>query len=77
MHRIVNTLAMSAAVITLGAGLWQDWSLLVTLKRMLLSYMGFFFLAGILAVAVLSVPMFEKKPENKNSPENKKAPKAA
>jgi len=63
MHRIVNILAMSALVVTLGAGLWQDWGMLTTMKRMFLAYLGFFFLGGILTLAVLSVPLFETKEE--------------
>lgn len=61
MHRIVNTIALLAAAVTLGAGIWQDWSLLSTLKRMVLSYLGFFFLGGVLAVSVLIIPHFERK----------------
>ena len=61
MHKIVNILAMTALVTTLGAGLWQDWGLFTTMKRMVLSYMGFFFLGSILTLAVASVPMFESK----------------
>ncbi len=59
MHRLVNILALTALVITLGAGLWQDWGLFTTMKRMILSYLGFFFLGGILTLAVVSVPLFE------------------
>lgn len=59
MHRLVNILAMTALVITLGTGLWQDWGLFTTMKRMILSYLGFFFLGGILTLAVVSVPLFE------------------
>ncbi len=61
MQRIVNTIAMLAAVVTLGAGIWQDWGLLSTLKRMFLSYLGFFFLGALLAVGMLIIPHFDKK----------------
>jgi len=60
MQRIVNTIALLAAVITLGAGIWQDWGLLSTLKRMVLSYLGFFFLGALLAVVMMIIPHFEK-----------------
>ncbi len=70
MHRFVNTLAMTAAVLTLGAGLWQDWGLLATMKKMFFSYLGFFFLGALLTLAVVSVPMFEKKPDEE--PKKKK-----
>ncbi len=59
MHRFVNIIALTALVVTLGTGLWQDWGLFTTMKRMILSYLGFFFLGGILTLAVLSVPLFE------------------
>ena len=60
MQRIVGTIAMLAAVVTLGAGIWQDWGLLSTLKRMVLSYLGFFFLGALLAVFMMIIPHFEK-----------------
>jgi hypothetical protein len=59
MHRLVNTLALAASVITLGVGLWQDWGLLATMKRMTLSYLGFFFIGALLTLVMLSVPLFD------------------
>ncbi len=59
MNRLINTLAMTALVITLGAGLWQDWGFFTTMKRMIFSYLGFFFLGSLLTLAVASVPLFE------------------
>ncbi|PID79739.1 hypothetical protein CSB20_09230 [bacterium DOLZORAL124_64_63] len=60
MQRIVNTIALLAAVITLGAGIWQDWGLLSTLKRVVLSYLGFFFLGAVLAMLMMIIPYFEQ-----------------
>lgn len=72
MHRFVNILALTALVVTLGAGLWQDWGLFTTMKRMILSYLGFFFLGGILTLAVVSVPLFENtKTEEADLAKNK------
>ena len=77
MSRFVNTLAMTAAVLTLGAGLWQDWGFFATMKKMFLSYLGFFFLGGLLTLAVVSVPMFENKPTEEPEKKKKKGKKAA
>ncbi len=77
MHRFVNTLAMTAAVLTLGAGLWQDWGLLATMKKMILSYLGFFFLGALMTLAVVSVPMFESKSADESENKTKSAKKAA
>ena len=63
MQRLINTVGNSAAVMVLMAGLWQDWSLLTTLKRMLMAYLGFFFLASLTVLVVRIVPLFEKKEE--------------
>ena len=76
MHRFVNTLAMTAAVLTLGAGLWQDWGLFATMKKMFLSYLGFFFLGALLTLAVVSVPMFESKSSEDSDKPKKKSAKA-
>jgi len=76
MHRLVNLLAMMAAVLTLGAGLWQDWGLLATMKKMFLSYLGMFFVAALLTLAVVLVPMFEKQPTEDLENKKKKAVKA-
>jgi hypothetical protein len=77
MHRIVNTLALTALVITLGAGLWQDWGVFTTMKRMILSYLGFFLLGGMLTLAVLSVPLFEEKPSESAENQKERKKKAA
>lgn len=61
MQRLINTVASSAAVTTLMAGLWQDWNLMTTLKRMFIAYLGFFFLGCLMALAVKLVPAFEKE----------------
>ncbi len=77
MHRLVNILAMTALVITLGTGLWQDWGLFTTMKRMILSYLGFFFLGGILTLAVVSVPLFESKTSESDESTKKQRKEAA
>lgn len=74
MQRLINTLATAAAAVVLMAGLWQDWNLLTTLKRMLITYLGAFFLGSLMALAVKSASLFEKprEPEVEPGPDKKK-----
>lgn len=84
MQRLINTLATGAAAVVLMSGLWQDWSLLTTLKRMLITYLGAFFLLAVMALAVKSASLFEKPAEapeeaagtrdKRNGPRRGKAP---
>ncbi len=60
MAKIIHNLALGAALIALIASLWQDWGTLTTIKRMFISYLGFFFLGAIMAVAVKLVGALEK-----------------
>jgi len=60
MYQVVNNLALGATLIALVAGLWHDWSLLTTVKRMAISYLGFFIMAGSMALAVKLVGVLEK-----------------
>ncbi len=69
VSRIVNTVALAAALVALAACLWQEWGLLVTLKRVILSYLGFFFLGSIMALTIKAVPLIDNS--------NKTAPKVA
>ena len=82
MHRLINTIAMCAAVAALMAGLWQDWSVLTTVKRMLIGYLGFFFLGSLMVLTIRAVPIFDKVPiepdekddQNKTSRAAKRVP---
>ncbi len=68
MYQIVHNLALGAALIALVASLWQDWGTLTTLKRMVISYLGFFFLGSVLSLAVKLVGALEKN--HPNEPES-------
>lgn len=59
MSRLINTIALLAAAITLVMGLWQDWGVWAVSKRMVLSYLGFFFLGSVMALIVRSAALFE------------------
>ena len=62
MYQIVHNLALGATLIALVASLWQDWGTLTTIKRMLISYFGFFFLGALMTLAVKLVGAFENNP---------------
>jgi hypothetical protein len=62
MYQIVHNLALGATLLALVAGLWQDWGTLTTIKRMLISYLGFFFLGALMTLAVKLVGAFENNP---------------
>ena len=64
MYQLIHNLALAASLVTLVAALWQDWGLLATVKKMVISYLGFFILGAIMALAVRAVPLFEGKTEN-------------
>ncbi len=60
MYQLIHNLALGAALIALVASLWQDWGTFTTLKRMLISYLGFFFLGATMALVVKLVGVLEK-----------------
>lgn len=68
MTRLIHTIALAAAAVVLGTGLWRGWGLWATSRRLLLAYLGFFFLGALLALAVRLVPLLDKQapaPEEK------------
>lgn len=76
MQRIVHSLALGAALIALVASLWHDWGTLTTIKRMVIAYLGFFFLGGVLSLAVKLVGVLEKDhpaPPGQRRKESRKA----
>ncbi len=52
MQRLIQTLALVAAFLTLCAGLWQGWTFMVTIKKVLLSYMGVFISGALMVLAI-------------------------
>lgn len=59
MARFINTVALLAMLLVLVSGIWQNWGLWVTLKRMIISYLSFFCLGSLLALMIRSVPFLE------------------
>ena len=62
MYQVIHNLALGATLIALVASLWQDWGTFTTIKRMLISYLGFFFLGALMTLAVKLVGAFENSP---------------
>ena len=59
MPRFIHTLALAAGLIALMTGLWNDWSLIVVVKRLAVSYLGCFVLASVLALVIKTAALFE------------------
>ena len=64
MYQLIHNLALAASLIALIAALWQDWGLLATVKKMVISYLGFFILGAIMTLIVRAVPLLEKSNED-------------
>ncbi|RKZ09496.1 hypothetical protein DRQ50_15075 [bacterium] len=63
MSRLIQTIALSAALVVLTVSLWQDWGLVTTVKRLVVSYLGFFFLGALAALAVRAGSLYEAPTE--------------
>jgi hypothetical protein len=59
MSRLIQTIALVAALIVLSASLWQGWGLVTTVKRLAVAYLGFFFLGSLAALAVRAGSLYE------------------
>jgi hypothetical protein len=51
MKRLVQTVALAAALVSLGVSLYRADPLWTACKRMLLAYLAFFFVTALLALA--------------------------
>lgn len=61
MQKFIHNVALMASLVALGASLWQDWGIWTTVKRMLISYLTFYFFGSFLSLAVLAIPYLEGK----------------
>ncbi|MFT5314342.1 MAG: putative membrane protein YcfT [Candidatus Krumholzibacteriia bacterium] len=52
MYQVIHNLALAAALVALVASLWQDMGLFTAVKRLIISYLGFFFLGSLFALAM-------------------------
>jgi hypothetical protein len=62
MLRLVQTIALLAALAVLATSLWQDWGLVTTAKRLVVAYLGFFGLATVAVLALRAGTLYEKPP---------------
>ena len=72
MPKFINTLSLVAGLIALLMGIWNDWGFLVVVKRVVISYLAFFSLASVMALAVRSVTLLEPEPPVEPPVERKK-----
>jgi hypothetical protein len=63
MQNFIHTVALLASLLALVAGLWQDWGVLTTVKRMLVSYLLFFSFGSLLSLSVRALLLLEGKAE--------------
>ena len=56
---MIQTIALIAALAVLAAGLWKGWGLVTTVKRLVVAYLGFFFLGSLAALAVRAGTLYE------------------
>ncbi len=59
MQKVIQTIALLAAFLTLCAGLWQGWSFPVTMKKLVFSYMGIFLTGAFMVLAIRLVGELE------------------
>ena len=62
MRMFIHNVALLASLAALAAGLWQDWETWLTVKRMLISYLGFF-CGSFLILAIRALLLLEGNPE--------------
>jgi hypothetical protein len=61
MQNFIHNVALMASLLALVAGLWQDWEILATVKRMFVSYLLFYFFGSVLYLAIRALPLLESK----------------
>ena len=61
MYQLIHNAALTAVLVCVAAALWQDWGLPATVKKMVITYLGFFIVGAIMALIVRVVPMLESK----------------
>lgn len=62
MQKFIHNAALLASFIVLSCGLWQDWGAGFTVKRMFISYLGFFCFGSCLLLAFRAVSQGESEP---------------
>ncbi len=62
MQRLIHTIALAAALITVVVSVWRDYSLLISLKRVVISYLALFFAASIIVLACKVIFVLSDEP---------------
>ena len=60
MQRLIQTIALIAALAVLTVSLWQGWGLVTTVKRLVVASLGFFFLGAMAVFAMRAGTLYEK-----------------
>ena len=68
MQKFIHNVALLASFIVLSAGLWQDWGVGLTIKRMFISYLGFFAVGSCLFLAFRTASRPDSEPRGTEGP---------
>lgn len=71
MRRLVQTLALGAALIAVIVGVWRDYGAVVTLQRAAVAYLAAYFLAGLMSVAGSAALRGAREPAPPPEPDDK------
>jgi len=63
VQRIIQTIALGAALISIALGIWRDYGSMLALKRALIAYLAAYFLAGISCLAFRAALHAVRDPE--------------
>ena len=74
MQKFIHNVALLASLVALAASIWQDWGLWTTVKRMLISYLSFYFFGSFLSLTVLAIPYLERKQPSPGPAKGKNRP---
>jgi len=69
MGRLVQSIALGAAMVSLALGVWRDYGAYTALKRAVLAYLAAYFLAGGLGLATRAALSAVRDPEPDPEPE--------
>lgn len=67
MQKFIHNLALLACLMVLCCGLWQDWAVWLTVKRMIIGYLVFFCGGSGLFIAFKAVHLLDPAPGKSGS----------
>lgn len=77
MQRLINTVAMAAALMAVIVAIWENHGLWVALKRSVVSYLVFYFVASLLILVFRAGVMAEARSEDAEKKEGEPPAQAA